>query len=157
MTDLVCRALLGDAQTQKKCTAQGMPLSEPPEEGKLKTKEHVTLEEYSKAYHEYLELCEADAKRVLEIIDGTWVRDAPTFRTFNVELSLIDAIDEIVELKHRVDVLVDRLAAYEDTGLEPEDFKKVFNEDAVLNLAGQVLGVTPDRLRELAGWHGSEG
>lgn len=45
---------------------------------------------------------------------------------------------------------IDRLAAYEDTGLEPEDFKRAFNEDAVLKLAGQVLSVTPDRLRELA-------
>ncbi len=44
---------------------------------------------------------------------------------------------------------VDRLAAYEDTGLEPDDIKRVFNEDAVLNLAGQALGITPDRLREL--------
>lgn len=38
---------------------------------------------------------------------------------------------------------VDRLSAYEETGLEPEDMKKVF-------LAGQILGVTPGRLRELA-------
>ena len=45
---------------------------------------------------------------------------------------------------------VDRLAAYEDTGLEPEDIKQAFNEDAVLKLAGQVLSVTPDRLREMA-------
>ena len=45
---------------------------------------------------------------------------------------------------------VDRLAAYEDTGLEPGDIKRVFNEDAVLNLAGQALGVTLARLRELA-------
>ena len=45
---------------------------------------------------------------------------------------------------------VDRLAAYEDTGLEPEDLKRVFNEDAVLKLAGQALGVSADRLRELA-------
>lgn len=43
-----------------------------------------------------------------------------------------------------------RLAAYEDTGLEPEDFKKAFNEDSLLKLTGQLLGVTPDRLRELA-------
>ena len=43
-----------------------------------------------------------------------------------------------------------RLAAYEDTGLEPDDIKRVFNEDAVLNLAGQALDITPDRLRELA-------
>lgn len=46
--------------------------------------------------------------------------------------------------------LYDRLAAYEDTGLEPEDLKKAFNEDAVLKLAGQALGVEPDRLREMA-------
>jgi len=45
---------------------------------------------------------------------------------------------------------VDRLAAYEDTGLEPEDLKRAVNEDAVLKLAGQALGITPDRLRELA-------
>lgn len=45
---------------------------------------------------------------------------------------------------------VDRLAAYEDTGLEPEDLKRAFNEDAVLKLAGQALGITPERLRELA-------
>lgn len=45
---------------------------------------------------------------------------------------------------------VDRFAAYEDTGLEPEDLKRAFNEDDVLKLAGQALGITPDRLRELA-------
>ena len=42
-----------------------------------------------------------------------------------------------------------RLAAYEDTGLEPEDLKRAFNEDDVLKLAGQALGITPERLREL--------
>lgn len=45
---------------------------------------------------------------------------------------------------------IDRLAAYEDTRLEPEDFKRSFDEDALLKLTGQFLGVTPDRLRELA-------
>lgn len=44
----------------------------------------------------------------------------------------------------------DRLAAYEDTGLEPEDLKRAFNEDDVLKLAEQALGITPERLRELA-------
>ena len=43
----------------------------------------------------------------------------------------------------------DRLAAYEDTGLEPESFKRTFTEDALLILTGQLLGGTPDRLREL--------
>lgn len=45
---------------------------------------------------------------------------------------------------------VDRLSAYEETGLEPEDMKRAFNEDAILKLAGQALGMSPDRLRELA-------
>lgn len=45
---------------------------------------------------------------------------------------------------------IDRLAAYEDTGMKPGDIKRAFNEDAVLKLAGQVLGIEPDRLRELA-------
>ena len=44
---------------------------------------------------------------------------------------------------------IERLAAYEDTGLEPEDLKRAFNEDGVLKLAGQALGITPERLREL--------
>lgn len=45
---------------------------------------------------------------------------------------------------------VERLAAYEETRLESEDMKKAFNEDATLKLAGQILGMSPDRLRELA-------
>ncbi|GAA6521710.1 hypothetical protein K440107A6_15780 [Lawsonibacter asaccharolyticus] len=46
--------------------------------------------------------------------------------------------------------VVDRLAAYEDTGLEPEDFKRAFHEDAVLKLAGQALGIAPVRLGQFA-------
>ena len=46
--------------------------------------------------------------------------------------------------------VADRLSAYEETGLEPEDFKQTFSEDTILKLAGQALGITPDRLRELA-------
>ena len=42
-----------------------------------------------------------------------------------------------------------RLAVYEDTGLEPEDLKKAFNETAILKLAAQALSTTPDYLREL--------
>lgn len=45
--------------------------------------------------------------------------------------------------------VADRLAAYEETDLEPEDFKQTFSEDTILKLAGQALGITPDRLREL--------
>ena len=44
---------------------------------------------------------------------------------------------------------VKRLGHYEDTGLEPEDLKKAFNETAILKLAAQALSTTPDHLREL--------
>ena len=43
-----------------------------------------------------------------------------------------------------------RLAAYEDTGLTPEEIKAPFTEDAMINLAAQALGVEPSRLREFA-------
>ncbi len=49
--------------------------------------------------------------------------------------------------------VLNRLAAYEDTGLEPENvenFKGVFNETAMLQLAAQYLNTMPDRLAELA-------
>lgn len=42
-----------------------------------------------------------------------------------------------------------RLAAYEDTGLEPEDLKKAFNESAILKLAAHALGTTSDHLCDL--------
>ena len=44
----------------------------------------------------------------------------------------------------------ERLAAYEDIGLTPEEIKAPFTEDAMINLAAQALGVEADRLRELA-------
>ena len=44
----------------------------------------------------------------------------------------------------------DRLAAYEDTGLTPEEIKAPFTEDTMINLAAQALGVEPSRIRELA-------
>ena len=44
---------------------------------------------------------------------------------------------------------IERLAAYEDTGMEPEDLKKAFNETAILKLAAQALSTTPDHLRDL--------
>ena len=46
--------------------------------------------------------------------------------------------------------LRERLKAYEDTGLTPEEIKAPFTEDTMINLAAQALGVEPSRLRELA-------
>jgi hypothetical protein len=45
---------------------------------------------------------------------------------------------------------VDRLAAYKETCLTPEEIKVPFTEDTMINLAAQALGVEPSRLRELA-------
>ena len=47
-------------------------------------------------------------------------------------------------------VVVERLAAYEDTGLTPEKIKAPFTENTMINLAAQALGVEHSRLRELA-------
>ena len=44
----------------------------------------------------------------------------------------------------------DRLAAYEDIGLTPEEIKAPFTEDTMINLAAQAMGVEADRLREIA-------
>ena len=57
---------------------------------------------------------------------------------------------EIVRLGRKLEQVKRELQAYKDTGLEPEDFKRAFSEDTILKLAGQALGITPDRLRELA-------
>ena len=48
------------------------------------------------------------------------------------------------------DKLIERLAAYEDTGLTPEEIKAPFTEDTMINLAAQALGVEPSRLSEIA-------
>lgn len=49
-----------------------------------------------------------------------------------------------------VQKVLDRLAAYEDTCLTPEDITKPFGEETILKLAASVFGMAPDRLRELA-------
>lgn len=48
------------------------------------------------------------------------------------------------------EAVCDRLAAYEDTGLTPEEINAPFTEDTMINLAAQALGVEPSRLREIA-------
>lgn len=47
-------------------------------------------------------------------------------------------------------VVVERLAAYEDTGLEPEEIKATLTEPLFLRVAAKAFGVEADRLRELA-------
>lgn len=44
----------------------------------------------------------------------------------------------------------ERLEAYEDTGLTPEEIKDPFTEDTMINLAAQAMGVEPSRIREIA-------
>lgn len=48
------------------------------------------------------------------------------------------------------DQFVERLAAYEDTGLTPEEIKAPLTEPLFLRVAAKALGVEADHLRELA-------
>lgn len=66
---------------------------------------------------------------------------------------IIKAHEELEAVQAELEQVKRELQAYKDTGLEPEDFKRAFHEDAVLKLAGQALGIAPDRLRELAQAH----
>ncbi len=50
----------------------------------------------------------------------------------------------------RAGSLLDRLAAYEDTGLTPEDLRSTFSRSGVIRLAARALDVEPARLYELA-------
>ena len=43
----------------------------------------------------------------------------------------------------------ERLKAYENTGLEPEEISSAFNEAAITKLMARYLGTTPERLVEL--------
>ena len=72
-----------------------------------------------------------------------------TFEGNFCDIAMCDAEPDICGICDQRTVW-ERLKAYEDTGLEPEDFKKAFNEDALLKMTAQYLGTTPDRLREWA-------
>ncbi|MCD8085768.1 MAG: hypothetical protein LUF28_05505 [Clostridiales bacterium] len=41
---------------------------------------------------------------------------------------------------------VDKLAAYENTGLEPEEIGRAIGANTIINLAAQTLSVTPEQL-----------
>lgn len=72
-----------------------------------------------------------------------------TFEGNFCDIAMCDAEPDICGICDQRKVW-ERLKAYEDTGLEPEDFKKAFNEDALLKMTAQYLGTTPDRLHEWA-------
>lgn len=70
-----------------------------------------------------------------------------TFEGNFCDIAMCDAEPDICGICDQRKVW-ERLKAYEDTGLEPEDVKKAFNEGALLKLTAQHLGTTPDRLHE---------
>lgn len=49
-----------------------------------------------------------------------------------------------------VDQAMMRLAAYENLGFEPEEYKRAMNADIIVRAAAVALGVAAERLRELA-------
>ena len=72
-----------------------------------------------------------------------------TFEGNFCDIAMCDAEPDICGICDQRKVW-ERLKAYEATGLEPEEFKKAFNEDALLKMTAQYLGTTPDRLHEWA-------
>ena len=66
------------------------------------------------------------------------------------EVLMASEYEEKYTIEEWICVLQDRLAAYEDTGLMPEELQRAFVPDASIKLAAQALGTTPERLRELA-------
>lgn len=44
----------------------------------------------------------------------------------------------------------EKLKAYEDIGLEPEEYKRALSADIMVRVAAGALGVAAERLRELA-------
>lgn len=52
--------------------------------------------------------------------------------------------------KKALDSILERLATYEDTGLEPEEIKDAFDDSAALKLAAKALSKSSGRIRELA-------
>lgn len=131
-------------------------------------------EKLQKMYQEEKVVCHAtqvELEKVRESLDFARTKDAEilrlgmelgrlkkhmerlTHRLGNGEITCNMARDDCRKMGGDCQIdskILDRLAAYEKTGLEPEDFKRAFIEDALLKLTGQLLGVTPDRLRELA-------
>ena len=131
-------------------------------------------EKLQKMYQEEKVVCHAtqvELEKVRESLDFARTKDAEilrlgmelgrlkkhmerlTHRLGNGEITCNMARDDCRKMGGDCQIdskILDRLAAYEKTGLEPEDFKRAFTEDALLKLTGQLLGVTPDRLRELA-------
>lgn len=62
---------------------------------------------------------------------------------------LDDTSAQALTLAAEVSELRKKLGAYEATGLEPEDLKKPFDEEVLLTMTARMMGITPDRLREL--------
>lgn len=64
-------------------------------------------------------------------------------------IQLDDTGAQALTLAAEVSELRKKLEAYEATGLEPEDLKKPFDEEVLLTMTARMMGITPDRLREL--------
>ena len=131
-------------------------------------------EKLQKMYQEEKAVCHAtqvELEKVRESLDFARTKDAEilrlgmelgrlkknmerlTHRLGNGEITCNMARDDCRKMGGDCQIdskILDRLAAYEETELAPEDFKRAFTEDALLKRTGQLLGVTPDRLRELA-------
>ena len=113
----------------------------------------MSMEDYKKLVNRLRDEPKESRKAVLSIYD-LCVDAACAIESLLDKLKYAEAERDavtrhMIELEQEVCRLKSRLAAYEDTGLEPEDLKKAFNETAIRKLAAQALNTTPDHLRDL--------
>ena len=85
----------------------------------------------------------AERKRMMERLTKTSEKGGLAF-TFDLDVTCNPS-----DMRKIYDIGV-KLKAYEDTGLTPEDLKSAFGADTIIKLCAQALGVSADRLRELA-------
>ena len=111
------------------------------------------MEDYKKLVNRLREEPKDSRKAVLSIYD-LCIDAATAIENLLDKLKYAEGERDVVtkrmiELEQDVCRQKSRLAAYEDTGVEPEDLKRAFNETASLKLAAQALNTTPDHLRDI--------
>lgn len=113
----------------------------------------MSMEDYKKLVNRLRDEPKDSRKAVLSIydlcIDAAYAIEILLDKLKYAEGERDAVTRHMIELEQEVCRLKSRLADYEDTGLEPQDLNRAFNETAILKLAAQSLSTTPDHLRDL--------
>lgn len=113
----------------------------------------MSMEDYKKLVNRLRDEPKDSRKAVLSIydlcIDAAYAIEILLDKLKYAEGERDAVTRHMIELEQEVCRLKSRLAAYEDSGLEPEDLNRAFNETAIIKLAAQALNTTPDHLRDI--------